>query len=799
MPGELERFLRTVITTDEGFFCLMVGPPQGPTTSHQWREEWFSWPQDLPRIIERVAAVKDTNNVYFTSHLFDVRSSSKEHVLPTRTVQADLDAAVVGQIPLAPTILVETSPNRHQGYWVLKDPIEPKDLENLSRRLAYSIPLCDRSGWSLGHKVRIPYTLNFKYDPPRPISVVEVSLRRYASTDFTESTRDVPDQVTNKTNEDNNWILNASLINLTEGPQEILERYRKQLPSKVLATYNARQRDRSAALWALQQSLFRAGATRDEVFWVAKHSANNKFKDARFHGDQDLAKDVVRAESASSTDGRALKDLINNIRKAPGTNHEKRSLIASLVIEDLEKRGEFVITNDNRLWLLDKESGRPILIARSSEYLDAVLDRNYGLNSSEAETTFVIRSIMAFTLNRGRKATAASLSYYDGTSLMLHGGRKEIYYITATDIETVSNGAYGVLFPWRVGEESFAPAAPVADDWASWMFAGFFNNVLDMTPEEAVCLIRVWIIFLLLRDEAVSRPILALFGQPGSGKSTLFRMVYALLYGPKKSLNAVTTQDNFDYLVAVDPLVVFDNVDTWASWLPDRLALSAATSDLVRRKLYTDADTIVLKRQAIIGISAHAPKFGRADVVDRLLILTFGKLKTHLAETPIIYRVANNRAGLWGGIIKDVQKVLATPAPPDHEVPQIRVADFAKLGLRIANALRLGEVFKSAVGKARLEQTAFNLGEEDVLVDALHRWLANTNGKYANEYLAPGLIWEYLDSTEQGFSRVYRTSSALAKKLWTIHQTLQTVFDIDYQYDPKRAVRLWRIRPRATP
>ena len=51
----------------------------------------------------------------------------------------------------------------------------------------------------------------------------------------------------------------------------------------------------------------------------------------------------------------------------------------------------------------------------------------------------------------------------------------------------------------------------------------------------------------------------AIQGTSGSGKSTLFDLIYTMFYGRLKSLNAISTPDDFDFLVASDPIVVFDN------------------------------------------------------------------------------------------------------------------------------------------------------------------------------------------------------------------------------------------------
>lgn len=787
---EVGSFLREVITTDgPGYLCLLIGPP--------FREEWFEWPAQADRAAERAQTLAREFNVYFAPHLFREKDSHKEFVLNSRTICADLDTADLSDAPVTPSFLVETSPGRHQAYWILREPIPLEELEELSRRLTYSIPMCDHSGWPLGHRFRVPDTINYKYGTTPPVRLIDNSHRTYTAYEIREVTSAPPPRA--KGEIDEAWIATAHTISLDTGPNALVEKYRKALGSaaKYLNTKGQGKEGRSGALWALERGLFRAGATRDEVFWVAKHSVNNKFADSKYHADEDLAKDVIRAEGYAAAERSDDKAFIFTLLKAPGVLIEKRMAIAQVVMDRMRKEGEFVVTDEGRPFFLRNDTGRPILLGRRSEHLDAYLDATFGLNASEQTTIYVIQAIMSNTLSRGRTVRGAQLSYYDaGTNtLLLHGGRRDVWAISPHAVEKIRNGQYGVMFLYRQGEQPFdveSTGGIQGTDWASFMFEGFFDNLMDMSREDVVALMRIWMIFILMREAATARPILALFGQPGSGKSTTFRLMYDLLYGPRKSLNAVTGPDNFDYLVSSDPFVVFDNVDTWASWLPDRLALSAATSDLVKRRLYSDADTIVLRRQAVLGISAHNPRFGREDVVDRLLLVNFRRLTSFRDERSLFDRVQRNRSAIWVSIVADVQAVLREPVPHSKEIPQFRIADFASIGLRIARALHLEESFLRVITDTKKAQLAFNLSEEDILVDVISRWLARHKDPKVEEFYSASRLYEELGGLDDVFAKQYRTPVFFGKKLWTMYETLKTVFDVQYRYDSTRGVRLWR-------
>lgn len=781
---ETAAFLRSVVTSPEGWFCMLVGPPTG---KDDWHEEWYRWPADVDDIVKRTEEASTDNNVYFSAHLFSEQKSTRANVLPSKTIQVDIDEGDINYT-VAPTVLVQTSPGRHQGYWVMNDMMDPDFLEVMSRKLTYSIPDCDKHCWQLGHKMRLPGSINHKYSTPHTVKVVNNTLNVYKT---------LPLTIANVAIE--NEILEAwGPHDLDIGPRELLAQVRSSLPSRVVSQYDRRAPDRSDALWALMSSCFRAGLDRDQVFLLAKHSANNKFNDSKYHADRDLAKDVLRAERVTQRgEATDVRGKIAEARRLPGVASEKRQYIAHMVFESLKERGNFISTSDGQDWYVREDTGRPIGLAMRSDHLASLLEYSYGLNSTEAEQRFVIANLITNSKEKGQQGITAHLSYYNvpAETVLLHSGRRDVLAINSHDISITPNGQMGILFPWDMS----LPFDPDISHPASLdtLFEDCFDNVLDMSKDEAKALLKTWFLFLFFRDSVITRPILALFGQPGSGKSTLFRRIYVLLYGSTKALNSITTADDFDHAVANDPLVVFDNVDTWTSWLPDKLALSASTSDLVKRKLYTDTDIVVLKRQALIGLTAHNPKFRREDIVDRLLLLNFQRLKEFKPETEILAGITQYRDAIWGDVVKSIQKTLGTPVPAESDIPQFRINDFARVGLRIARALGYEDDFRNALGKNVTSQKQFNLEEEDVLIDAVRSWhLVTKQGDAFHPVSELWGSWQNCARDPQEFVRLYKNAVNLGKKLWSLQDSLKSVFATEHVYDSERNIRLWKVSPK---
>lgn len=794
---DTKTFLQSVVTADQpGYFCLAVG------SGTEWLENWYKWPEDIDKIVERADSQKNSANVYFSSYLFKAPQSTKDNVLPSLTIQADLDDADIRQLPRPASILVETSPGRHQAYWILdSDELLPlEEHEALSRKITYSIPLCDRSGWALGRKVRIPNTFNHKYlDGPKPVKVISTSTT-YEPAIF-EALPEVPQFVIDHF--DPNFLENPQ--GSTELGLELLEKIKDAIPVKVYIAYSYQQSDRSEALWALMCWAFKAGLTRAEVFTLARESANNKFSELKHRGDQDLAKDVLRAEHTVRSGEDDPRTAVYNILKAQLAPMDKKRQVYSTVLETMQKQGEFLHTHGGFGWYIRRDIGRPIAVTVMSEQLQALLDLQFGLNSTEVEARYVIHGLRAFVANAQENAQYASLSFYDKEKphLLLHSGRKDVLCITGSSIDRVVDGAFNVVFPWTPATEAFTPITREGVDWGEELFGngtrGYgssVDNLSNMTPAQGMALFKVWFMFLLFRNAANTKPIIATFGQPGAGKTTVFKKVYTILYGRHRSVSAVTNMDDFDHATATDPLVVLDNVDTWEKWLPDRLAISAGTSDVIKRKLYTDTDTIVLRRQAVLAVTAHNPKFGREDVADRLLLFSFVRLQHFMSEELILSDIYNKRNHIWGAIVKDIQKVLSTamPDPKNEEVPQFRIEDFARIGMWIAKALGCADDFRSSIEDVKSSQQNFTLEEDGLLVACIVKYVQK-NGQAEQELTANDLWMKLAQQADdqRAFSTVYRNSVVLSKKMSAMQESLRKIVDIT-QDTNANGHRVWTIR-----
>lgn len=798
---DLREFLETVVTTNNGWFNLLVCHKDTPLDKFQ---EFYGWPDDIETIIKRIKDLAPDHQVYFSPYLFKEPDAHKTEVLPSKTIVADLDEANVLFLNPKPSILVRTSPGRHQGYWILSEFAASLDKhQELSQRLTYSIPRCDRGGWFVGKRVRVPETNNYKYnDGPKPVEVIAADGRRYSPLDL-ESIPSLDSKVVTaiEQEQDISWLPGAVTLAKTVGPIELLARAAEYLPERVLAIYDKAQPDRSRALWDLEVSCVLAGASREEIYIIARNSAHNKFADLIYGYDEALAYDINRAFSKVGLDEPgSARAHIDTIRFDKIPDIKKKQDMTAVVANELNSVGQFINCGDGTQWYVREDLGRPIpIMMKGSESLQIMLDSMFGINATESNSGYICAALTSLASQLPQTGVKATLTYYDepSQSLLLHTGRKEVLQITAKEVRNLSNGFSEIIFPWNAAAD---PLVPIFEDspvpWWEELFGDCFENLVSLPRNQAMALLRAWFMSVLFRNAVRTRPILALIGQPGSGKSTLCSRIYTLLYGPRKALGKITNPDNFDTALANDPLTFFDNVDTPERWLPDRLALAAGNSELTKRKLYTNTEVVTLQMQGYLGITAHNPQFGREDVADRFVLLQFERLPdgARKDETGIISRITKRRHAMWGSIVQDIQKVLATPMPTDREVPDFRVADFAKLGYWISTALDDGESFRDAINSMRNDQRKFNLEEEQMLVEAMRAAIERADGKL--EGVSAAQLWQHLERVskdQKSFRLKYKNAIVLGKKIWSMQDSLRALFTINWSYDSTRGARVWDI------
>jgi hypothetical protein len=314
-------FFRSIFGVNNGYFCLSHMQPGKHST---WRDEFFVYPQEQKEILDRIEILEEGHNVYFCPMLFSEKMRKKEFVSVTPVAWSDLDFCDPSSVDIPPSVTIESSPDRYQAYWVMDSPLDPDDMENLSRRIAYKHAAqgADRSGWDLTQALRVPLTFNYKHDDGvsfPTVKVLEINKRLYRMADFEDDYPEVAGYI---------YVVDP-LPDLVGMPaaEDILEARRLELNPTIWRLFNEMpEGDWSAPLWNLQMLLFETGFTREQVFVVIQEAKCNKYR--RDGKPLDLLwKEVCRAFARNQNNEVLLKKGIVDEVQEPLLSPAEREII----------------------------------------------------------------------------------------------------------------------------------------------------------------------------------------------------------------------------------------------------------------------------------------------------------------------------------------------------------------------------------------------------------------------------------------------------------------------------------------
>ena len=118
-------------------------------------------------------------------------------------------------------------------------------------------------------------------------------------------------------------------------------------------------------------------------------------------------------------------------------------------------------------------------------------------------------------------------------------------------------------------------------------------------------------------------PVLALFGEHGTAKSTFARILRALIDPNTVPLRALPREDRDLFIAATNGhVLVFDNISSLADWISDTLCRLSTGGGFATRQLYTDQDEVLLNAIRPAILNGIEEVVNRPDLADRAIFLT---------------------------------------------------------------------------------------------------------------------------------------------------------------------------------
>ncbi len=234
----------------------------------------------------------------------------------------------------------------------------------------------------------------------------------------------------------------------------------------------------------------------------------------------------------------------------------------------------------------------------------------------------------------------------------------------------------------------------------------FINVALPDRPVLLAALIAA------LVQTDVPHPVVALFAEQGSAKTTTTRMLVDLIDpSPVPLRQAPRDADSWVTAASGSWLVALDNLSAIPPWLSDSLCRAATGDGNVKRALYTDGDLAVVKFRRCIIINGIDVGAVRPDLAERMAMIDLRRIDRHMRQPEAGLRQLWHQAlpGILSGL-------LSLAATVHHRLDTIEVDDAPRMA-DFGRVLACVDEVLSSDGLRRYMSRSDQLSEDSLSAD----------------------------------------------------------------------------------
>jgi hypothetical protein len=214
-----------------------------------------------------------------------------------------------------------------------------------------------------------------------------------------------------------------------------------------------------------------------------------------------------------------------------------------------------------------------------------------------------------------------------------------------------------------------------------------FCLLLNVSSEADFILLIAWLLA-ALRD-CGPYPVLVLSGGEGSAKSTVSKMLRALVDPNVAALRALPRDDRDLYIAATNShILAFDNLSGLPVWISDTLCRLATGGGFAVRELYTDREEVLFDANRPVVLNSIEDVVNRPDLADRGLSLRLAAIpeQQRRPEQEIWAKFEIERPAILGALLTAVAHGLRE-LPNVHLDRLPRMADFAQWSIACETAV----------------------------------------------------------------------------------------------------------------
>lgn len=461
----------------------------------------------------------------------------------------------------------------------------------------------------------------------------------------------------------------------------------------------------------------------------------------------------------------------------------------------LNDEGDRVIqTTENVAYWYDHETH--LITKEGTELWDSVLNGRFGLNPVENFSRMTSTELRLRIVREAPFVPIRNRTFWSTgeKKLYVNMGGPEVYIISGKDkIEKAYNGECGQIFMTNDSGRYLIPdleSRQEVDAWDHLIEDLSFTTSEDApaSPEEQKELLKAWLLAFFFQELMPTRPILALIGEPGSGKTTAIRRILRIVEDPFTDVLGVPTdkQDAFRTSIESHRLLVLDNLEkSGAWWMVDMLNKLSTGSHIEVRKLYKTNEKHVIIPQCFVACTAVNVPFSDETLFSRLLVLEMEKLFTPLPEHILQRRIAEYGPSIWGNLLYKLSEVVEVLREDKKVKPPTssRLADFTMFCERIKDCdIVDGETLSSGL-LSMVDSQLKQLKESSPAIQLLEDWIMLRPDEAA-EWRTIHQLYEILREMAQARKVNFRWRSANA--LWRHLGALEPRLRKDFQAELRR-------------
>lgn len=284
----MKDFFTFVFEGGVGLVCASRTDQEGKPV----RDKFFKYPEQLDDLVKHCTRFSH-ESIYFVPNLLSEESRRATAVSYGTVAYGDADLFPLEDLKVAPSMVVQTSPDKTHVYWKIEDTTDPAEIERLSTAVSRAHPKETTNydhGFSRAKLLRVPGTTNLKYETPFKVTY-EITGETYTADEFALEYPRAEVGVVVKSE------LPAEIPTRAEAMQQIS--FTHELNDILYGTYR-KDTGRYKALHLALHELFRAGATDAVAFALVEGTDLHKWRtDGVSDADKRLWEDIQRARGKS--------------------------------------------------------------------------------------------------------------------------------------------------------------------------------------------------------------------------------------------------------------------------------------------------------------------------------------------------------------------------------------------------------------------------------------------------------------------------------------------------------------------